>query len=154
MLLSKILDQKSVTLVTNVTSKKRLFQEIANHISLKCGLKVDEVFNALQEREQLGPTGMGNGIAIPHARLKVVNKIMGMFIKLSKPIDFDAVDRQRVDLIFVIIAPSDGGVDHLKALAKVSRLLRNQNICAKLRSAEDISTLYTILTQDMDIKAA
>jgi PTS system nitrogen regulatory IIA component len=154
MLLSKILDQKSVTLVTNVTSKKRLFQEIANHISLKCGLKVDEVFNALQEREQLGPTGMGNGIAIPHARLKVVNKIMGMFIKLSKPIDFDAVDRQRVDLIFVIIAPSDSGVDHLKALAKVSRLLRNQNICAKLRSAEDISTLYTILTQDMDIKAA
>ena len=154
MLLSKILDQKSVTLVTNVTSKKRLFQEIANHISLKCGLKVDQVFNALQEREQLGPTGMGNGIAIPHARLKVVNEIMGMFVKLSKPIDFDAVDRQKVDLIFVIIAPADSGVDHLKALAKVSRLLRNQNICAKLRSAEDISTLYTILTQDMDIKAA
>ncbi|MEE2773641.1 MAG: PTS IIA-like nitrogen regulatory protein PtsN [Pseudomonadota bacterium] len=154
MLLSQILDQKSVSLLTNISSKKRLFQEIASHIAKQCNLRAEEVFNALQEREQLGPTGMGNGVAIPHARLKTVDEIKGMFIKLSKPIDFDAVDRQRVDLIFVIIAPSNSSADHLKALAKVSRLLRDQNICSKLRSAEDTSTSYTILTQDMDIKAA
>jgi PTS system nitrogen regulatory IIA component len=114
----------------------------------------ETIVTALQDREQLGPTGMGNGIAIPHARIDNISSIKGMFIRLEKPINFDSMDKQKVDLIFSILAPIDSGVDHLKALAKVSRLLRDQNICSKLRSTADITALYSILTQDLDIKAA
>jgi len=114
----------------------------------------ETIVTALQDREQLGPTGMGKGIAIPHARIDNISSIKGMFIRLEKPINFDSLDKKKVDLIFSILAPIDSGVDHLKALAKVSRLLRDQNICSKLRSTADITALYSILTQDWDIKAA
>jgi PTS system nitrogen regulatory IIA component len=114
----------------------------------------ETIVTALQDREQIGPSGMGNGIAIPHARIDNISSIKGMFIRLEKPINFDSMDKQKVDLIFSILAPIDSGVDHLKALAKVSRLLRDQNICSKLRSTADITALHSILTQDWDIKAA
>jgi PTS system nitrogen regulatory IIA component len=114
----------------------------------------ETIVTALQDREQLGPTGMGNGIAIPHARIDNISSIKGMFIRIEKPINFDSMDKQKVDLIFSILAPVDSGVEHLKALAKVSRLLRDQNICSKLRSTADITALHSILTQDWDIKAA
>ena len=154
MLVSKIINQNRVSYLTSVSSKKRLFQEIANALAVDCNLSVDNIFNALKDREQLGPTGMGNGIAIPHAKVDGIKAISGMFIRLEKPIEFESIDRKKVDLIFTILAPSNSGVDHLKALAKVSRLLRDQNICLKLRSTEDISALFSILIQDWDIKAA
>ena len=154
MLVSKIINQNRVSYLTSVSSKKRLFQEIANVLAVECGLTVENIFNALKDREQLGPTGMGNGIAIPHAKVDGIEKISGMFIRLEKPIEFESMDRKKVDLIFTILAPPNSGVDHLKALAKVSRLLRDQNICSKLRSTKDISALFSILTQDWDIKAA
>ena len=154
MLVSKIINQNRVSYLTSVSSKKRLFQEIANALAEDCDLSVDNIFNALKDREQLGPTGMGNGIAIPHAKVDGIKAISGMFIRLEKPIEFESIDRKKVDLIFTILAPSNSGVDHLKALAKVSRLLRDQNICLKLRSTEDISALFSILIQDWDIKAA
>jgi PTS system nitrogen regulatory IIA component len=123
-------------------------------MAMDSSVNPETIVTALQDREQLGPTGMGNGIAIPHARIDNISSIKGMFIRLEKPINFDSIDKQKVDLIFSIIAPIDSGVDHLKALAKVSRLLRDQNICSKLRSTADITALHSILTQDWDIKAA
>jgi PTS system nitrogen regulatory IIA component len=114
----------------------------------------ETIFNALKDREQLGPTGMGNGIAIPHAKIDSINHIVGLFVKLEKPIEFDSIDKKKVDLVFTILAPTQSGVAHLKALAKVSRLLRDKKICSKLRSTEDISALFSILIQDWDVKAA
>ena len=154
MLISEIITQKLVLSLNNISSKKRLFQEIATHMAMDSAVNPETIVTALQDREQLGPTGMGNGIAIPHARIDNISSIKGMFIRLEKPINFDSMDKQKVDLIFSILAPIDSGVDHLKALAKVSRLLRDQNICSKLRSTADITALHSILTQDWDIKAA
>ena len=154
MLISEIITQKLVLSLNNISSKKRLFQEIAAHMAMDSSVNPETIVTALQDREQLGPTGMGNGIAIPHARIDNISSIKGMFIRLEKPINFDSIDKQKVDLIFAILAPINSGVDHLKALAKVSRLLRDQNICSKLRSTADITALHSILTQDWDIKAA
>ena len=154
MLISEIINQNLVLSLNNVSSKKRLFQEIAMRMASDCSLSVETIQTALQDREQLGPTGMGNGVAIPHARIGKITVIKGMFIRLEKPINFDSIDKQKVDIVFAILAPVDSGVEHLKALAKVSRLLRDQNICSKLRSTEDKAALFSILTQDWDIKAA
>ena len=154
MLISELITQKLVLSLNNISSKKRLFQEIAVNMANDCTLSVETILTALQDREQLGPTGMGNGIAIPHARIEKITSIKGMFIKLEKPIDFEAMDKQKVDIVFAILAPTDSGVEHLKALAKVSRLLRDQSICSKLRSTEDQTALFSILTQDLDVKAA
>ena len=109
---------------------------------------------ALQEREKLGPTGMGHGVAIPHARINSISSIKGVFAKLINPLDFGSMDSQNVDLIFVLIAPHESGANHLKALAKVSRILRNKSTCEKLRSTIDKSALYSILTTDEEIQAA
>ena len=154
MLISEIITQPLVKTIVNISSKKRLFQEIALCLAENCELESDKILLALQEREQLGPTGMGNGIAIPHAKISGITHIKGMFTRLDKPIDFESVDRRKVDIIFTILAPRESGVDHLKALAKVSRVLRDQSICAKLRSTEDNAALYSILIQDWDVKAA
>ena len=154
MLLSEIISQNLVVSFTNISSKKRLFQEIASCLAQSCSLSVETVLTALQDREQLGPTGMGNGIAIPHAKLDGLNNIQGMFVRLEKAINFDAVDKKKVDIVFTILAPTGSGANHLKALAKVSRLLRDESICSKLRSTHDSSALYSILTEDLSIKAA
>ena len=154
MLVSDIINQSLVRTMSNVSSKKRLLQEISACLSHSCSINCDIILSALQEREKLGPTGMGNGVAIPHAKLSALSSIQGMFIRLDKPIDFESVDRKKVDIIFTILAPKESGVDHLKALAKVSRVLRDQSICSKLRSTEDNAALYSILIQDWDVKAA
>jgi PTS system nitrogen regulatory IIA component len=154
MLVSDIISQSLVKTLSNISSKKRLFQEISACLSESCSLSLDTILSALQDREQLGPTGMGNGIAIPHAKIVGLHSITGMFVRLEKPIDFDSIDKQKVDIVFAILAPNINGVDHLKALAKISRVLRDQRICSKLRSTEDNTALYSILTQDWDTKAA
>ena len=123
-------------------------------ISNVYGLNQSEVFLALQERENLGPTGMGHGVAIPHARINSIKSVQGLFAKLVKPIDFGAIDSQNVDLVFVLIAPYESGTSHLKALAKVSRLLRCRSTCEKLRSTLDKSALFSILTTETEIQAA
>ncbi len=154
MLVSDIISQSLVKTLSNISSKKRLFQEISACLSESCSLSLDTILSALQDREQLGPTGMGKGIAIPHAKIVGLHSITGMFVRLEKPIDFDSIDKQKVDIVFAILAPNINGVDHLKALAKISRVLRDQSICSKLRSTEDNTALYSILTQDWDTKAA
>lgn len=145
--LKAILDQKAVRYTSSVSSKKRLLQDIAEQANAVYGLNAIEVFSALQEREALGSTGVGRGIAIPHARFESMDKVVGMFTRLEKPVDFDSVDHQPVDLVFTLLAPAAEGAEHLKALALVSRTLRDKDVCAKLRANDDEQTLYTVLTE-------
>ncbi len=154
MQLAQILDVGAVKTISSCTSKKRLFHDLGE-LSYACyGLNATRVIDALLERENLGPTGVGHGIALPHARLTSITDVKGVFLRLEKPLDFDAVDRQPVDLVFALLAPQDAGVDHLKALALVSRTLRDTSICAKLRANSDPATLHTILTEVHSSQAA
>jgi PTS system nitrogen regulatory IIA component len=118
------------------------------------GLPAPSVYKSLMEREALGPTGVGRGVAIPHARLAGVSHVLGLFVRLEKPVDFESIDRQPVDLVFALFAPEAAGADHLKALARVSRTLRSEAVCAKLRSTFDTSALYAILTDGKAEQAA
>lgn len=154
MQLSEILKPGAVRAIGQVTSKKRLFQELSELAQAEYGLNATEVLDALQERESLGPTGVGQGVALPHARLHGLDKVVGMFIRLEKPLDFDAVDRQPVDLVFALLAPETSGVDHLKALALVSRTLREAELRGKLRANDDPVALHAVLAAAQGIKAA
>ncbi len=154
MVLSDILVPEAVLPCIRTASKKRLLQELSVNIASVYNLDQLAILSALQERESLGPTGMGHGVAIPHARINSIESILGLFARLSKPVDFGAMDSQSVDLIFVLIAPYESGASHLKALAKVSRLLRSRSTCEKLRSTEDKSALFSILTTETEIQAA
>ena len=145
--LSKLLIPSAVKVLGQLTSKKRLFQELGEVAGVAYGLSSAVAIDGLQERESLGPTGVGNGIALPHARLEDLDRITGIFIRLEKPLDYESVDRQPVDLIFGLFVPKDSGVDHLKALALVSRTMRDAGICAKLRANNDPAKLYAILTE-------
>ncbi|OYU38117.1 MAG: PTS lactose transporter subunit IIC [Pseudorhodobacter sp. PARRP1] len=145
--LSKLLIPGAVRVLGQLTSKKRLFQELGEVTFQAYGLSSAIVVDGLQERESLGPTGVGNGIALPHARLEEIEKIFGVFIRLEKSLDYESVDRQPVDLVFGLFAPKDSGVEHLKALAQVSRTMRDPGICAKLRANSDPDKLYAILTE-------
>ena len=127
-------------------SKKQLLQELSEHAARLTGLPDRRIFETLIERERLGSTGMGQGIAIPHGRIASLPRITGFFARLETPIAYDAVDNQPVDLVFLLLAPEGAGADHLKALARVSRLLRNQQTCEKLRAANKSEALYSLLT--------
>lgn len=153
--LDSILRVDAVKSLSAVSSKKRLFQEIGEIAASSYGIKASDVCSALQERESLGPTGVGQGIALPHARLDGLDKVHGLFIRVEKPLEFEAVDRQPVDLIFALLAPQDAGVEHLKALAMVSRTMRDSGLCTKLRANADATTLHTLLTEaPSGVKAA
>lgn len=154
MQLSQILQSNAVKTIASCTSKKRLFHDIGEMAETCYGLKPSAVIDAMIERENLGPTGVGHGVALPHARLAGVDEVKGIFLRLEKPLNFDAVDRQPVDLVFALIAPQNAGVDHLKALALVSRTFRNASVCAKLRANSDPVTLFTILTAIESSQAA
>lgn len=154
MVLTKILRPEAVRTVGATSSKKRLFQELGDLASAVYGLKASDVSGALQERESLGPTGVGQGIALPHARLDGLDSVVGLFVRLEKPLDFDSVDRQPVDLVFALLAPQDAGVEHLKALALVSRTMRDAALCTKLRANSDPATLHTLLTEAPSVQAA
>jgi PTS system nitrogen regulatory IIA component len=147
MQLSQILRPDGVKVLSSSPSKRRLFQELAEMAATCWTLESQAVTEALLEREGLGPTGVGRGVALPHARLSGVDRVRGLFLRLEKPLDFDAVDRAPVDLVFCLLAPSAAGVEHLKALALVSRTLRDPSTCVKLRANTDPATLHTILTE-------
>lgn len=149
-----LLKPEGVKVVTSVTSKKRLLQEIGDLVQTAYSVHAGLVTEALMAREALGPTGVGHGVALPHARLDGIDHVMGVFVLLDKPIDFDAVDRQPVDVAFALFAPEEAGVEHLKALALVSRTLRDETVCSKLRANPDASTLYAILNESKPAKAA
>ena len=136
------------------TSKKQALQELAKRASDISELNERVIFDALMERERLGTTGVGNGIAIPHGKLAGLDRLHGLFARLDKPIEFDSIDEQPVDLIFLLLAPECAGADHLKALARVSRLLRDRLTCEKLRGSEDPNALYALLIETATDAAA
>ncbi len=136
------------------TSKKQALQELSKRAAQVTGQNERAVFDVLMERERLGTTGVGNGIAIPHGKLSSLDRLHGLFARLDQPIDFDAIDDRPVDLIFLLLAPESAGADHLKALARVSRLLRDRTACEKLRGTEDAEALYALLVDSATSRAA
>lgn len=152
--LGSLLKPDAVKIFGRVSSKKRLMQEIGDLVSGCYGICAEDAVVALQDRESIGPTGVGEGVALPHARLQRLDEVVGTFVKLESPLEFDSVDRQPVDLVFALFAPEDTGVKHLKALAVVSRALRDPSIRNKLRANDDPSILHAILTDSESIKAA
>ena len=151
---ASLLKPEAVKVLTAATSKKRLLTEIGELVDGAYGLSAALVTEALTAREALGPTGVGHGVALPHARIDGIDRVIGAFVLLDKPIDFDSVDRQPVDIAFALFAPEEAGVEHLKALALVSRTLRDQAICAKLRANPDPTTLFAILSEAQSAQAA
>ncbi len=149
-----LLKPEAVKVITAASSKKRLMHDVAELVAQAYDLQAEAVVEALMERESLGPTGVGHGVALPHARLPGLDSVIGAFLLLEKPIPFDAVDRQPVDVVFALFAPEEAGVEHLKALALVSRSLRDQSLCRKLRANHDAATLFAILTESESEQAA
>ncbi|NKB29406.1 MAG: PTS lactose transporter subunit IIC [Rhodobacteraceae bacterium] len=156
MMLNSILNAHAVRVINAVSSKKRLLQDISETAALIHGLPARDVADALQARETLGCTGVGHGVALPHARIAELDEIRGVFVRLERPLDFGSADRQPIDLVFALLAPANAGVDHLKALALIARTMRDEEICTKLRSTTDLTTLHAILTDApiRDSKAA
>lgn len=154
MQIADILSPGAVRSLSQTTSKKRLFQDISEMARSVYGVDATQTFDALQDRESLGPTGVGHGVALPHARMHGVDRVVGLFLRLDKPLEFDAVDRLPVDLIFALLAPKSAGVDHLKALAVVSRALRDNDLRSKLRANDDPVALHAMLVAAPHVKAA
>jgi PTS system nitrogen regulatory IIA component len=145
--IADLIGPNSVIADLRATSKKQALQELAERAAAVTGLHERQIFDVLLERERLGTTGVGNGIAIPHGKLAGLKKLHGVFARLSTPIDFESIDERPVDLIFLLLAPETAGADHLKALARVSRLLRDQSVCEKLRKTDSADALYILLTE-------
>lgn len=127
--------------------KRRLLVDLATIVASRVGLDGGVVFEALWEREKLASTGVGRGVAIPHGRMPRLPRIAGLFVKLQAPIDFEAPDDIPVDLVFLLLTPAEAGADHLKALARISRLLRHAGTCERLRAATSADALYSLLTE-------
>ena len=152
--ISDLINPDCIVAVLRSPSKKQALQELAHRAAELTGIHERTIFDVLLERERLGTTGVGKGVAIPHGKLSDLDGLYGLFARLEEPIDFDAVDDQPVDLIFLLLAPEAAGADHLKALAKISRVLRNGVLCDKLRRAEDATAIFRILTADTASRAA
>lgn len=147
------LSPEFVHVVPQVSCKKRVLQVLAELAAAQTGLDERKIFETLLEREKLGSTGVGRGVAIPHGKLEEVEEIVMMFLKLDKPVEFDSVDEAPADLFFLLLAPLDAGTEHLKALATVSRLMRDRDFCEKLRGVDDSDSLYALLSTPLE-KAA
>ncbi len=152
--LTDILTPQSVLASVKAVSKKQLLQELSAFAAAQSGLLESDIFEALLQRERLGSTGIGHGIAIPHGKLPKLDRLIGIFARLEKPVDFDALDGQQVDLVFLLLAPEGAGADHLKALSRVARALRDPAIAQKLRKSHDASALFALLTQTPTATAA
>ena len=152
--LSDLIAPESVVPSLRVTSKKQALQELAKKAAELTGQPERALFEVLIERERLGTTGVGHGIGIPHGKLPELERLHGLFARLESAVDFDSIDEQPVDLIFVLLAPETAGADHLKALARVSRLFRDRAICEKLRGSDSADAIYALLTQGAASHAA
>ena len=145
--LADILSEESVIVCSGLKTKMEVLRQLAERAAKVTGGDAGQIFEALSDREALGSTGLGNGIAIPHGKLGGLSGVTAVFARLDEPIDFEAVDDQPVDLLMMLLAPVGAGADHLKALARVARLLRNENTVEALRRASNAEALYAILTQ-------
>ena len=146
MALTDLLSPDAILSALRVNGKKQALQEMSERAAQVSGLPAREIFDALLQRERLGSTGVGDGIAIPHGKLAKCTRIFGIFARLERAIDFEALDGLPVDLIFLLIAPESAGADHLKALAGIARVLRDPGTAAQLRATRDASALYSLLT--------
>lgn len=152
--LGDLLAADAILPALKVSSKKQAIQELAAKAAELTGLPERDVFDTLLQRERLGSTGVGAGIAIPHGKLANFDRLFGLFARLDRPIDFDALDGEPVDLVLLLLAPETAGADHLKALARVARMLRDPLTAQKLRSSRDAGALYAVLTQTPASNAA
>ena len=145
--LSDLLTPDAIIPNLKVSSKKQAIQELSEKAAKLTGLPQRAIFDTLLQRERLGSTGVGHGVAIPHGKLVEIDHLVGIFARLDRPIDFESLDDVPVDLIFLLLAPESAGADHLKALARIARIFRDSGTAAKLRATSDATALYTILTQ-------
>jgi PTS system nitrogen regulatory IIA component len=146
MIIHDLLTPDAVIAPLKANGKKQALQEIAERAAAVTGLPEREIFETLLQRERLGSTGIGEGIAIPHGRSASLDRLRGLFVRMEKPIDFEALDGQPVDILFVLLAPEGAGADHLKALARVARVLRDRSTLDHIRRADDADAIYAILT--------
>ena len=144
--IADLISPRGVIAQLRAPTKRQLLQELARRAATLTGIADKRIFDALVERERLGTTGIGTGIAIPHCRLSELTRLYGMFARLDRPVPFEAIDDQPVDLVFLLLAPADAGAEHLRALARVSRLLRDKAMCEKLRGASSADALHALLT--------
>jgi PTS system nitrogen regulatory IIA component len=154
MTLADIIDARAVLPAVKAQNKKQVLQEISQALGGLVATDQRVVFEILNRREKLGSTGLGQGIAIPHGRLPNITRVYGLFARLATPVDFDSVDGQPVDLVFALVAPDHAGADHLTALARISRLLREPATLAKLRGTDTAEGLYAILTEPAATQSA
>jgi PTS system nitrogen regulatory IIA component len=147
MQLGDLISPEAVVPSLKVKTKKQLLQELAARAAPLTGLEERHIFDVLWQRERLGSTGLGHGVAIPHAKVAGLKRIVGVFARLSEPVDFDAMDGEKVDIAVLLLAPEGAGADHLKALAAISRLLREGSAVEKLRASKDAAALYAVLTE-------
>lgn len=152
--IADLITPQRVVAQLRATNKKQAIQELARRASVLTGIHERTICDILIERERLGTTGIGMGIGIPHGRLPGLTKLCGLFARLERPIPFEAIDEQPVDLVFLLLAPETAGADHLKALALVSRLLRDRTVCEKLRGTDSADALYALLTDHTATHAA
>ena len=140
-----LLSPETVVYTIRATSKKQVLQELASLAANVSGENQRAIFDVLLERERLGTTGIGRGVAIPHGKLPSLDRVYGVFAKLENPVDFEAIDNQEIDLVFLLIAPEKAGADHLQALSRISRMFRDFEMCKKLRAANNHKTLHKLL---------
>jgi PTS system nitrogen regulatory IIA component len=148
MALADILQPEGIIPALRVHTKKQLLVELAANASKITGIAEREIFDVVLQRERLGSTGVGAGIAIPHGKLKGLTTITGVFARLETPVDFEALDDQPVDLVFMLLAPEGAGADHLKALSRIARALRDQDLVARLRSSDTVPAIEACLNQE------
>ena len=154
MVIGGMLSRSGVAARVNVNSKRQALTTVAEVAARVTGLKAEAIFVPLAERENAGSTGVGQGVALPHAHLKGVERLTAVFLRLEEPVAFDAVDGRPVDLIFALLAPEEAGAEHLQALAKVSRLLRQRELREHLRQAQTPDAIYALLVQEAKPSAA
>jgi PTS system nitrogen regulatory IIA component len=143
--LTDIIAPNAIIPALKVNNKKQAIQELSAQAAKLTGLNERTILEVLQQRERLGSTAVGSGVAIPHGKLAKLGRLFGLFARLEKPIEFEALDNQKVDLIFLLLAPEGAGADHLKALAKIARLLRDPEIARKLRESQDTDALHAVM---------
>ena len=152
--IAELLRPRSVIAQLRVGNKKQALQEVARRAALATGIAERRIYDVLNERERLGTTGIDRGVAVPHGKLNELTGLYAMFARLDRPIPYEAIDNQPVDLLFVLLAPENAGAEHLRALARISRLLRDEVICEKLRGTDNADALYALLTANPESSPA
>lgn len=152
--LADILSEESVLVCSGLKTKLEVLKTLSERAAQVTGESAEAIFAAVNDREELGSTGLGNGIAIPHGKFNGIKGVTALFARLDNPVEFDSVDDQPVDLLMLLLAPVGAGADHLKALARVARILRTEAVVEQLRSTDDVARLYAILTQKLAVTQA